>query len=138
MKRAPPGYSRRGIVVLHREPAAIYGCRARCVWVPDQPQWRSARELNALLAEVDELAGRAVRCSWSENTRWLVRHRFADERIVERTHVYKLTLPGAELRPLPVQLRAHVVRALWHISVITGPPRKLVQQTSGPAAVYSG
>lgn len=80
--------------------ASDAGRRARRVWVPDQPEWRSARELNALLEEVDEAAGNPVRCFWSESIRWLVTHRFAEERVVGRTHVYKLTLAGAQLRPL--------------------------------------
>lgn len=79
---------------------------ARCgrrVWVPDQPQWRSARELHALLASEDAAAGRRARSFWSEDVRWLVMRAFADECIVDRTHVYQLTETGARLRPLEWQ-----------------------------------
>lgn len=69
-------------------------------WIADEPGWRSARELNALLVEADETAGRTTRCYWSEDMRWLVMRRFAEERVVDRTHVYRLTQAGAELRPL--------------------------------------
>jgi hypothetical protein len=72
-------------------------------WVAEEPGWRSARELNALLASEDEAAGRTGRSFWSEDLRWMLTHRFADERVVERTHVYKLTEAGARLRPLEWQ-----------------------------------
>lgn len=86
-------------LVLAKDPARC----GRRVWVPDQPQWRSARELNALLSSEDEAAGRRARCFWSEDLRWLVMRSFADECIVNRTHVYQLTEPGARLRPLEWQ-----------------------------------
>jgi hypothetical protein len=66
----------------------------------DGSDWRSARELNALLAEEDETAGRTARCFWSEDMRWLVMRRFAEECVINRIHVYRLTQAGAELRPL--------------------------------------
>lgn len=69
-------------------------------WVLEEPGWRSARELNALLASEDEAAGRTPRCFWNEDLRWMIAHKFADERVLERTHVYKLTKTGARLRPL--------------------------------------
>lgn len=80
--------------------ASAPGRRTRRVWVPDQPEWCPARELNALLAAEDEAAGRTARCFWSEDLRWMVKHSFADEFVVERTHVYKLTAAGVQLRPL--------------------------------------
>jgi hypothetical protein len=80
--------------------ASAPGRRARRVWVPDQPEWCPARELNALLAAEDEAVGRTARCFWSEDLRWMVRHSFADELVVDRTHVYKLTEAGVQLRPL--------------------------------------
>lgn len=86
-------------LVLASDPARC----SRRVWVPDQPQWRSARELNTLLASEDEAAGRRTRCFWSEDIRWLVMRAFADECIVDRTHVYQLSQTGARLRPLEWQ-----------------------------------
>lgn len=70
------------------------------VWIPDEPCWRSARELNALLASEDNAAGRTQRGFWSEDLRWHLVHAFAAEQVVGRTHVYRITPAGAQLRPL--------------------------------------
>ncbi|MBB4635648.1 hypothetical protein [Longimicrobium terrae] len=69
-------------------------------WVPGEPEWRTARELNGLLTDEDAAPGAWTRCFWSEDLRWLVSHAFAEQQIVDRTHVYRLTCVGAALRPL--------------------------------------
>jgi hypothetical protein len=69
-------------------------------WVPGEPEWRTARELNGLLADEDAAPGAWTRCFWSEDLRWHVSHVFAEQQIVDRTHVYRLTRVGAELQPL--------------------------------------
>jgi hypothetical protein len=77
--------------------AQVTSCR---VWIADEPHWRSAREINALLAEDDDAAGRVARACWSEDLRWLVTRKFAEELVLDRTHLYRLTEAGARLRPL--------------------------------------
>jgi hypothetical protein len=80
---------------LHPEVGA---CRE---WVEGETGWRSAREFTTAMAEEDDAADRP-RYRWfnSEDLRWLVRLGFVEERVIGRTHVYRLLPAGAALKPL--------------------------------------
>jgi hypothetical protein len=70
-------------------------------WISGETGWRSSRELTTSMAREDEAAGTtSYRWFNSEDLRWLVRLRFAEERVIDRTHVYRLLPLGAALRPL--------------------------------------
>jgi hypothetical protein len=60
----------------------------------------SARELRKVLERVDEAAERPARWFLSEDLQWLVRHGLTKERVLGRTHLYRITPAGAEVRPL--------------------------------------
>jgi hypothetical protein len=75
--------------------------KARREWVKGEVGWRSSRELTAEMAREDEAAGRPhYRWFNSEDMRWLVRLGFVEERVVGKSHVYRLLPAGAELRAL--------------------------------------
>jgi hypothetical protein len=74
--------------------------RAR-VWIVGEVGWTSSPELKRILAKQDEDAGRSPgRTFLSEDLRWLVRLGYAEERIVGRNHVYRITRAGLELKVL--------------------------------------
>lgn len=74
--------------------------RPRRVWVEGEVGWRSSRELTSEMAKEDEAAGRPYRWFSSDDLRWLVRLGYAEERVIWKVHVYRLTSDGAALQPL--------------------------------------
>lgn len=71
------------------------------VWVAGESGWRASRELTRLVQDEDEEAGLSPgRCFFSEDLAWLVRLGFAEQRVVAKTHVYRLTTAGAAVERL--------------------------------------
>lgn len=70
-------------------------------WVPGETGWRSSRELTTQMAREDEESGMpSYRWFTTEDLRWLVRLGFVEERVVVRTHIYRLLPAGEALQPL--------------------------------------
>jgi DNA-binding PadR family transcriptional regulator len=81
-----------------RQAAAQTQIRPR-EWVPGEVGWCSAREISKAWAtaaetEADELY------FVTDDMQWLVRRGFAEHRIVDRVHIYRLTPAGAKLQAL--------------------------------------
>lgn len=71
------------------------------VWVVGQSGWRSSRELTRLMEREDEEAGLSPgRCFFSEDLAWLVRIGYAQQKVVAKTHIYRLTPSGASAQRL--------------------------------------
>jgi hypothetical protein len=69
--------------------------------VVGQSGWRSSRELTRIVENEDEKAGLILgRCFFSEDLAWLVRLGYAEQRVVEKTHIYRLTAAGAKVERL--------------------------------------
>lgn len=96
--------------VLMRENArhAIEGLRAaldpevrpRRVWVEGEMGWRSSHELTSAMAKEDEAAGRRYRWFTTDDLRWLVRLGYAEKRVIQDVHLYRLTPAGVTLEAL--------------------------------------
>ncbi len=70
-------------------------------WIPGEPGWRSSRDLTLQMAREDGASGvDSDRWFTTEDIRWLVRLGFVEERVVDRTHIYRLRPSGAALRAL--------------------------------------
>jgi hypothetical protein len=71
------------------------------IWMVGPLGWRSSRELTRVVEKEDEKAGLMPgRCFFSEDLAWLVRLGYVDQRVVEKTHVYRLTAAGAKVERL--------------------------------------
>lgn len=71
------------------------------IWVLGQSGWRSSRELTRLVEREDEEAGLSPgRCFFSEDLAWLVRIGYAEQKVVAKTHIYRLTPAGASVQRL--------------------------------------
>ncbi|HZG44001.1 MAG TPA: hypothetical protein VEY93_13685 [Longimicrobium sp.] len=103
--------------VLVRETAwhAIEGLRSaldpevrpRRIWVEGEVGWRSSRELTSAMAKEDDAAGRPYRWFTTDDLRWLVRVGYAEKRLIQGAHVYRLTPVGTAIQVLD---RTEVVR----------------------------
>lgn len=63
--------------------------------------WRSTSQLKRVIAKEDSDSGRTPgRTFLSEDIAWLVRLGYAEKRIVRRTHVYRVTQAGLDLKLL--------------------------------------
>ena len=71
------------------------------IWIVGESGWRSSRQLTRLVEQEDEEAGLSPgRCFFSEDLGWLVRLGFADQRVVGKTHIYRLSPAGAAVHRL--------------------------------------
>jgi hypothetical protein len=106
-----PPQGERGPAVYIREGPWVALCALRSVaenpperervWVAGESGWRSSRELTRLVEKEDEAAGLTPGRSFlSEHLAWLVRLGFSDQRVVEKTHIYRLTPAGAAVERL--------------------------------------
>lgn len=106
-----PPQGGRGPAVYIREGPWVALCALRSVaenppkwerlWVVGESGWRSSRELTRLVEKEDEAASLSPGRSFlSEHLAWLVRLGLSDQRVVEKTHIYRLTRAGAAVERL--------------------------------------
>jgi hypothetical protein len=71
-------------------------------WVPGEVGWRSSRELTETMARENEKEGSPPGYRWftHEDLGWLVQHGLVESRVLGKTHVYRITGPGADVRAL--------------------------------------
>jgi DNA-binding PadR family transcriptional regulator len=84
---------------LRQAAEAAAGLRAK-EWVPGETGWRSALEISRAWAEEAERTGVREPYFVTDDMKSLVRHGYAEHRIVGRDHIYRLTPAGAALRAL--------------------------------------
>lgn len=95
-------YLRDGVaaaIVGLRDAAAHTHIRPR-EWVPGETGWCSAREISRAWEKAANESGAAELYFVTDDMKWLVRNGFAEHRVVNGVHVYRLTPAGAALQPL--------------------------------------
>jgi hypothetical protein len=82
-----------------RDAAAHTQVRPR-EWIAGETGWCSAREISQAWAKAATETGADELYFVTEDMQWLVRRGFAEHRIVNNVHIYRLTRAGATLRAL--------------------------------------
>jgi hypothetical protein len=106
----PPG-GEKGSAVYIRDGAWVALCALRSVvesppkwekiWIVGESGWQSSRQLTRLVELEDEKDGLSPgRSFFSEDLAWLARVGYAERRVIEKTHIYRVTPTGAAAQRL--------------------------------------